>query len=312
MFFIKTTGNAFDVDLTFYDACDLNHYKKDVCLDIYSTKLNKYISINESDNFYFWLEENYSVNNSFYNFQFLKHSEFKYFFSSSMVDIPRCFNSSKSLRRPINKTPTVRFNNYLMRDGKRTKSMNLFLHVLWNIFFKEKSLLKPLDNVTWQSVYVSLSHVYVTSRHRSYPNNFLVKDLFCTDVSLFGKHVNSKYDVSKNLMLNIKKLEPIFLFYIYKVDKNIYKNTRGKSGKFTFIWKYVSFYKRKFLVMHWIMRELKMQSGRTLKDRLNSVMSTLYLSPEKTWMWKIKKFSYNYVYYNCRQTLAETYRTSTK
>jgi hypothetical protein len=55
-----------------------------------------------------------------------------------------------------------------------------------------------------------------------------------------------------------------------------------------------------------------MQSGRTLQDRLNSVISVLYFNPEKTWMWKIRKFSHNYVYYNCRQTLAETYKTSTK
>ena len=33
---------------------------------------------------------------------------------------------------------------------------------------------------------------------------------------------------------------PMFSFYIYKVDKKIFKNTRGKSGKFTFIWKYIT------------------------------------------------------------------------
>jgi hypothetical protein len=45
---------------------------------------------------------------------------------------------------------------------------------------------------------------------------------------------------------------------------------------------YFSPFKRKFLVMHWIMKELKMHSGRTLLDRLNSVLSTLYTNPEKT------------------------------
>jgi hypothetical protein len=34
---------------------------------------------------------------------------------------------------------------------------------------------------------------------------------------------------------HLLKLEPTFSFYIYKVDKKIFKNTRGKSGKFTFI-----------------------------------------------------------------------------
>ena len=34
---------------------------------------------------------------------------------------------------------------------------------------------------------------------------------------------------------NFNKLDILFSFYIHKVDKHIYKNSRGKSGKFTFI-----------------------------------------------------------------------------
>lgn len=312
MFFIKNTEISFDIDLTLHDTIDFNYYKKDVCSDIYFTKLNKYLSTTESDNFLLWLDESFDLNNSFSNFEFLRHSEFKYFFSTFSVDVPQCFNSSKSLRRSINKTPLVKFNNYFMRDGKRIKSSNLFLSVLWNISFNEKKTINYLPNFSWRSIYLSISHVFTNKKHKTYPSNYLVKDFFNTDISLFGKHKHDQFNITKNLLSNLKKLEPIFLFYVYKVDKNIYKNTRGKSGKYTFIWKYISFFKRKFLVMHWIMKELKMQTGRTLTDRLNSVLSTLYSSPEKTWIWKIKKFSHNYVYYNCRQTLSETYRTSTK
>lgn len=32
-----------------------------------------------------------------------------------------------------------------------------------------------------------------------------------------------------------KKFNFLFSFYIYKVDKQIYKNSRGKSGKYTFV-----------------------------------------------------------------------------
>ena len=312
LFFTKNTDSSFDNDLILYESCDFHYYKKDMCDDVYFNKLNKYISLGESDNFYCWLDESYELTSSFTVFEFLKHSEFKYFFSTSLVDIPQCFNHSKSLRRSINKTPLVRFNNYLMRDGKRLKSMNLFLSVLWNIYFNEKNTINTSYITSWRSIYTSLSNVLTTGKHRIYPTNFYLKDFFGYDISIFGKHSHDDFNVNRNLLLNLKKLEPIFLFYVYKVDKNIYKNTRGKSGKYTFIWKYVSSFKRKFLVMHWIMKELKMHSGRTLLDRLNSVLSTLYTNPEKTWVWKIRKFSHNYVYYNCRQTLSETYRTSTK
>lgn len=43
------------------------------------------------------------------------------------------------------------------------------------------------------------------------------------------------YDTFHKLIKNITQLFPLFNFYIYKVDKRIYKNTRGRSGKYTFI-----------------------------------------------------------------------------
>ena len=60
------------------------------------------------------------------------------------------------------------------------------------------------------------------------------------------------------------------------------------------------------------MKEVKMQPGRDTYSRVNSVIQTIVNNPNSTFMSKIRKFSYNYVYYNCRKTLAETYRTSTK
>ena len=32
-----------------------------------------------------------------------------------------------------------------------------------------------------------------------------------------------------------KRFNFLFSFYIYKVDKQIYKNSRGRSGKYTFV-----------------------------------------------------------------------------
>ena len=60
----------------------------------------------------------------------------------------------------------------------------------------------------------------------------------------------SKFDYNTVFFKQLKALEPLFLFYIYKVDKSIFKNSRGRSGKFTFIWKYITPYKRNLLVFH--------------------------------------------------------------
>ena len=55
-----------------------------------------------------------------------------------------------------------------------------------------------------------------------------------------------------NLKVVLNKLlqttKPLFSLYITKVSKNIYKNTRGKSGKYLFVWKYVPDYKRLFIM----------------------------------------------------------------
>jgi len=50
-----------------------------------------------------------------------------------------------------------------------------------------------------------------------------------------ARHFPTVYDTFYKLMKNINQLLPLFNFYIYKVDKRIYKNTRGRSGKYTFI-----------------------------------------------------------------------------
>ena len=114
--------------------------------------------------------------------------------------------------------------------------------------------------------------------------------------------------INEILFQNFKKFNYLFSFYIYKVDKQIYKNSRGKSGKYTFVWKYVAPYKRNFLILHWLTKEIRIAPGKTLQDRVDHVIHNFICNTHNTWIWKIKKFSLNYVYYNLRKTLGETYK----
>ena len=45
----------------------------------------------------------------------------------------------------------------------------------------------------------------------------------------------NEFTINNILTQNFKKFNYLFSFYIYKVDKQIYKNSRGKSGKYTFV-----------------------------------------------------------------------------
>ena len=101
-------------------------------------------------------------------------------------------------------------------------------------------------------------------------------------LTLVGKSIDAEWCVSESILRNVRAVEPLFSFYIYKVDKKIFKNTRGKSGKFTFIWKYVSKYKRANLVIFWLMKELRMNPGRTLYERLYATLNTIVFEPKKS------------------------------
>jgi hypothetical protein len=49
------------------------------------------------------------------------------------------------------------------------------------------------------------------------------------------KKISPGFMFRRSLKSSLDELSPMFSFYIYKVDKKIFKNTRGKSGKYTFI-----------------------------------------------------------------------------
>ena len=168
-------------------------------------------------------------------------------------------------------------------------------------------------NFSWKSIFLILNFAL-----KSKPETYMIPSISKESVNynhlITGTHklISTEWDYNDWFFRYIRKMLPMFSFYIYKVDKKIFKNTRGKSGKFTFIWKYVTPYKRVFLVMHWLMKELKVRPGRNLSERLGSLVRDITNSPKNTWVFKVKNFSYNYVYRNARKTLAENYRTVTK
>ena len=64
--------------------------------------------------------------------------------------------------------------------------------------------------------------------------------------------------------------------------------------------------------MYWLSKELKLKNSKTLGNRLNLLFNDILMNMHQTWIFKVKKFSYNYVYRNARFSLAETYKTTTK
>lgn len=245
-------------------------------------------------------------------------SSFKHFFANIPIDTPAVLNKTKSLKRLKGQTYFSKLAPYLLRHGKKGHSINLITKSLFYILTSlkiESTSNRFNPSTSWLNMYFLLNSLTVNSSFAANTILFLSR---ANKLNLFydNKVRNSEIiDISevgfKQLWLtSLKKFRYLFSFYVYKVDKSIYKNSRGKSGKFTFVWKYVAPYKRSLLISHWLMKEVRISPGKTLQDRVNYIIANFLSSPEKTWVWKINKFSLNYVYYNLRNSLAETCRTS--
>jgi len=124
------------------------------------------------------------------------------------------------------------------------------------------------------------------------------------------KIVNNTYFLKTYLLSHLNKTLPVFLYYICSVDKNVKKYSRGKSGKYAFIWKYVPPYKRLKAAMKLIAREVKFSPFRRLSDRISCTLNDIALNPSSSFVWRAKVFSHNYVFKNYRKTLMSTLRTS--
>jgi hypothetical protein len=232
---------------------------------------------------YLWFNLNF-YNSLRYRFKYITFNLFKLFFTNSRVDIPKVFLDFESLNRPSNQIKILKFNNYLMRDGKSLKTL-IKLNNAWTNLVTINQTKYQLT--FWYNTYFLLNNNLLS-------NTFIEQQVKTPSLSLLLSSFMSKH-------------QSIFSLYIYKISKNIYKNTRGKSGKFMFIWKYVPVYKRLLIVISWMLRELRVIPQRNITHRLHSILSMLVNSPTTTWVNRVKMFSYNYVYRNCKKTLASTY-----
>ena len=223
-------------------------------------------------------------------------SNFYSFFKQLNVLVPETLVKTRSLLRLQGDNFFSVFTRYLSRHGSKNFSRKIILMSFLNFIRSSK-----LDTfIFWKKDLVNLFKV-VEGKH-----GYLDKSLF----SIKSDHM---YPSLKSLCeSSFEKFNFLFSFYIYKVDKHIYKNSRGRSGKFTFIWKYIAPYKRYSRISYWIMKELRISPGKTIQERLDNVLHTFLLKPRTSLVWKINKFSLTYSYFNLRSSLLETYRTSSR
>ena len=261
---------------------------------------------------------------------YIKKSSFIAFFVDNLIDVPICFKASKSLRFKNSELLLLKLVNFLMRKGLRDQTWRNLLvafHRFYARVVREKATTLSLPGVSapcWLPlirVYEYLHSVnlrplrearYEAATHRfSFFNRALIP--LTPGLELMGSNkftVNPSFFLKSFFLSKLDQILPIFAFYIYNVDKNVRKFSRGKSGKYIFIWKYIAPYKRAKTAIKLIAKQVKFYPHKTFSSRFLHMLLDLHQNP-LNFAVKTKNFSYNYVFRNFKKTLMANYRTVT-
>ena len=246
----------------------------------------------------------------------MRRSTIKSFFTSQRVDIPICFKKSKALYSPTFELPLVKTLNILMRSGLRGKVLKALTVSFSKVFHKMASLLTPSIYMHWRLLYHLIDCFFIGTNSSLYKFDLgkigLTSDEYKREgVAIWADHrMNGEYfsfnynsTVQHLLFESLQEYAPTFSFYIRKVDKSVRKNSRGKSKKYTIIWKYVPAYKRLYVTIRWLLKDLRFQKLKHLEPRLTKILEVFLLSPELSFLVRLRGFVHDFVFHNYKKTL---------
>lgn len=333
----------YTLNTEFFIFTDTSLLTKNITNDDFSLipSFKTYIYSNQSaldDSLYFFKNLPFSENqywnekNDLNAFLYLKTSSFISFFINSNVDIPTCFKKSKSLAFKNFELPFIRFFNFIMRQGKRDKIIRVFFKKilnrsnLWENYQKvqftesnQKMLstsiyLRNYRNLEKFDTFVKIKkHLPLFFLLSNFEKNY-VKKIYSFPFFYRNKNfeIRSSFFFKNSFLKLFNTINPVFIYFIYNVDKNIRKYSRGKSGKYAFVWKYISPYKRLFLAMRLFAKELKFRGERKFFERFLSSLSVLENDFKNSFIYQSKAFSHNYVFKNFKKTLLVSLKTISK
>lgn len=245
-------------------------------------------------------------------FKFLRQATITSFFMVNMVDMPVCFKKSKSLYSKTFEIPLLKLSNILMRAGQRGKTMKTVSWSFTHCFHEVMNLASQEDFITWRILHGFLLTTHLSadgtceSIRRDYESGLAPQHR----IKEYGYSFNSHYFLKHFLFERLEKYAPLFSFYIRKVDKSVRKNSRGKSGKYTVIWKYVPVYKRLYVNVRWLLRDLKFQKLKTFSERLTKVLEMFLLTPHLSFVCKLRRFTHTFVFRNYKKSLLKTLKST--
>ena len=234
------------------------------------------------------------------------------FFSTNMIDIPRCLEKSTSLYKPVFAATRLKFLNILMRHGRKEQIFTTVLRILvthklhiWNHQRTTKNA------VLWLSLLPTLSTTFLDDVDSFQTFNYLKFKL-----DFIRKNINKDYLIHNEpltmltvLTNELNKYKPIFAFKTQKVDKLTRKHSRGKSGKYVILWKYIPVYRRIYTVLRWLIQDLTFQKTHKFETRFLKALEVLQHTPIRSMVYKCRNFNHNFVFKNFKKTLLQSLQT---
>lgn len=245
-------------------------------------------------------------------FTFMRYSTVTSFFAALMVDMPLCLHKSKSLFRQTFELPFFKMTNMIMRAGKRAQVLKYLSWSFAHSMHRLMPLLSPSEYLTWEDFYTYYM-ISAWSVKGCVTSAFIdgELDLVAYDQTVGRGLTDENPFVAKSFLFEkLADIAPTFSFSVRRVDKNVRKNSRGKSGKYMLLWKYIPPYRRIYNTLRWLIQDFKFQRARTFSARWIAALDLFLLAPHKSLIGRMRKFLHFWVFDNYKKTLLKTFRST--
>ena len=227
------------------------------------------------------------------------------FFAMQMVDVPAPFLKMQSLFNMTSRLPRQKFMTLLMRHGLKSRVMLNYSRTVNSLSYDLWA--SPVSSSTarnWSFVYSLMCSAGPLRASGSYSAKYELSHT----TELYS--VESDERTQRVLFEELEKFVPLFSFFLTKVDKQKRKHSRGKSGKYQVIWKYIPRYKRLLTVLRWLSKDVKFQRARTLDAKLYQSLKTFLFDTQSHLIPQLRQFVHTFVFQHHRKTLVRTLKAS--
>lgn len=240
-----------------------------------------------------------------------KQSSISNFFSLNLIDVPRCLKTTASVHKPIFNMPHLKLLHILMRHGRKEQVFASVFRTFVSNKLYWNTVIPSKPSIQWLSLIPFF--INSTALHKSIYSTFLYNQL---PIANLFKNIKQGYLThpqplnSKTFWtVSLEKYKPIFAFKVQKVDKSTRKNSRGKSGRYTTLWKYIPIYRRIYVVLRWLVQDISFQKAYNFKTRFIRALNLIENSPHKSTVVKCRNFTHNFIFKNFRKTLLQSLQT---